>query len=161
MDLAIAAAIVVAIAAFCYWYRVREHAVTQGSLYSALYMMQRRGGEHRLILRLRPGEKFLCVKKHNRHHQDDGIELLIPQAGWSEPCLDKLLAICASHDLPYRRESVECNGVSEYLVIDLGGDLLFASDVMMNMLVEGLGVSSSDKVAFESVNIRPGHSILK
>ncbi len=159
---------VLSLLVFSHWYASREFRVSLNSLRPILQtMLMHYGKNHRVLFKLSPKNRTACIRRYTRSEGGHGIQLLIPKSDWSEDIVSELVDLCNSHNISFRTEFTECSRVDDHLVIDLGDESGYANDVVMTVLVEGLGLSPSETVVHEPIavrkseNSRPTLSILE
>ena len=139
--------------AFLHWYGSRELTVSVKKLRPILQtMLMHYGKNHRVLLKLNPRNKTACIRRYTRPQGEHGVELLIPKTDWSEDIVSELVRLCNSRGIVCRTEMTECSMADDYLVIDLGDESGHANDVVVTVLVEGLGLSPSEMLAQKSNN---------
>ena len=141
--------------AFLYWYGSRELTVSLNELRPILRtMLMHYGKSHRVLLKLIPRNKTACIKRYTRTPGEYGIELLIPKSDWPEDIVSEIINLCNGRKISYRLEMTECSVVDDHLVIDLGDESGHANDVVVTVLVEGLGLSPSEKLIHDPITVR-------
>jgi hypothetical protein len=90
-----------------------------------------------LMIQKRRLQLFVQVRKYTRDNGVVGIELAFPNAVWSQKYFKELERYCSDCSIPYTKILENPSSVSEmeFLYVDFGEDVRFATEVILHILV--------------------------
>lgn len=144
--------VLVSLGFLAFWYFGRQpqkHVVRQDDLQRFLREPLRRGSRAGWVrIERRKSPQFVQFATYSGK-TGAGLELSFPRAPWSEAIYQELVRILTINGLEVERQVVDGGDVSEFLVVDLRGDVGRAEGLAQLILREVFGADRDEMVVVQ------------